>query len=296
MAEQQQGIVERLTDAIWTASALVSALGKQVLDPEDLAAEVLAQAALVERTETGWEPTAALSQEIPAERAELVRQRLISALGCSATIAAHGPDGDWDRYSDDVLLAQGRLSAAAAGNFVGRFVQSDPELGNAFAAGGVVIDVGVGVAAAACSICDALPGARVIGIDINARALALAQQVVAANGLGERVELRLQGVEALRDSGVASLAHLPVPFIPRKVLGDGLARLHAALNPGGVLVLSGIAKPGPDGAIGGWQTYNAGGTTATLAECDELVRAAGFESIKAWPMPPGVPQVGFCRA
>ena len=59
------------------------------------------------------------------------------------------------------------------------FIRSVPELTAAFRQRGVFLDIGVGVAAIACAFCEAVPGARVIGLDVHAPALALARQAIA---------------------------------------------------------------------------------------------------------------------
>ena len=286
--------VAGLIDSIWVASALVPALGRAVLADDDPAAGVLAVAGLVERGETGWVPTERFRAEIPPERIAMLRERLISTLGQAATIAARGPGCGWDSYSDDVLLAQGRFSAVA-GRIFKAMLTTTPELAAAFDACRVIIDTGVGVGAGACSICEALPGTRVIGLDVNARALGLARQLVVAKDLGDRIELRLQGVEELQDVGVASIAHISPPFFPRPALIKGIACLFRALRPGGMLILSGLSSDGAPGAIDRWQACNAGGTAVTLDECAELVMAAGFEKPKPPNLAPGMPLAALSR-
>jgi SAM-dependent methyltransferase len=287
--------VGEVFESIWVASALVTALGEPALADDDPRVELLAGAGLLEPGDGGWTPTEAVRREVPAQRVAMERQRLISALGQAATIASRGAGGGWGGYSDDVLLAQGRFSAAA-GRAMQQIVSSIPELAAALEDCPVMIDVGVGVAAAACAICEAVPAIRVIGLDVSPRALELARELVTERALTERVELRLQGVEELQDVGVASLAHIPPPFIPRPALEDGVVRLFRALRPGGRLVLSGISSDGAAGAIGRWQAYNAGGSAVTLEECAALVTAAGFEAPQGPPgLPPGAPPVVFCR-
>ncbi|MCL2769509.1 MAG: methyltransferase domain-containing protein [Solirubrobacterales bacterium] len=279
-----------LIDSIWVASALASALGGPALAEEDPAAEVLAAAGLVEQSDTGWVLSEPLGPGARPERIAMVREQLIGALGQAATIAVRGAGRGWEDNSDEVLLAAGRLSAARGlgGNFA-TYINATPELAAAFGACPVIIDVGVGVAAGACAMCEGLPQTRVIGLDVNARALALARQLVAAKGLGDRIELRLQGVEELRDVGVASLAHIPPRFIPRPALSEGIDRLYRALRPGGLVFVSGISS---DSAIERWQAYNTGGSAVTLAECAALLRAAGFEQPKPAPnLPPEAPMV-----
>jgi len=236
-----------------------------------------------------------LQAEASPERLTTLRQRMITVLGQAASIAARGPGRGWDGYNDDVLLAQGQASTVAGPGFKA-LLASIPEAAAAFDECRVIIDVGVGVAAGICSICEAVPATRLIGLDVNARALGLARKLVAAKGFGHRIELRLQGVHELVEVGVASLAHIPPPFIPRPALTEGIPRLFRALRPGGFLILSGIANEGASGAIDRWRAYNAGGHAVTRIECAALVTAAGFEEPKTHPnLPPGAPAVVVCR-
>jgi len=281
-----------LTDSIWVASALATALGCPALADGDPAAEVLAAAGLVERSATGWAVREPLGPAARPERIATVREQLISALGQAATIAARGAGRGWDRNTEDVLLAAGRLSAAMGlGRNFRTYINASPELAATFRVCPVIIDVGVGVAAGACAMCEGLPEARVIGLDVNARSLDLARQLVATKGLCDRIELRLQGVEELNDVGVASLAHLPLRFIPRPALTEGANRLFRALRPGGLLFVSGIPGDG-GGAIDRWQAYNVGGCTVSLDECTAILTAAGFERPRPAPyLPPEAPTI-----
>ncbi len=289
----RQGIISRLTDTIWQASALVDALERPELPDDDPAAEVLGACGLAERTASGWALAPDLAAEIDA-RIGSVADQLRSVLGQAATIAAGGADGGWSRYDDAVLLAQGRASAPAASALTG-LVKSIPELAEAFAGEGVFLDVGVGVGVIACSFCERVPGSRVIGLDVHAPALTLAREIVTAHGLTDRIELRLQSVHELQDEGIADLAHLPVPFIARALLADSLTRLHRALRPGGRLEVVGIATEGPTGAVGRWQAHNAGGSSVTEAECGELLAVAGFEPPTRLELPAGAPTVVIAR-
>ena len=134
----------------------------------DPAAEVLAAAGLAQRTPGGWTLTpemAAETEGAPVSAAASIR----SALGQAAAIDAGG-DG-WTRYDKSVLLAQGQMSAPG-GQGMASLIRSVPELTAAFERQGVFLDVGVGVAALACAVCEAMPGARVIGPGAEARGMA----------------------------------------------------------------------------------------------------------------------------
>jgi precorrin-6B methylase 2 len=302
--QQQSGQVSSLIEAVWTASALAATLEQPTGPIDETAGDVLAAAGLAERTSDGWALTAGAAAEIE-DRAASVAAALRSALGQAAAIAATIPPGTaaagattsnagWTRYDDAVLLAQGKMSAPGGLSLAG-LIREVPELAAAFARGGVFIDIGVGVAALACTFAEAMPTARVIGLDIHAPALALARRNLEAKGLTARVELRLQAVQDLRDESVADVAHISPPFIDRSVLDEGLARLHRALKPGGRLMLSGLTVAGAAGAIGRWQARNAGGSDVTERQCADLLAAAGFERPFRLPLPSGAPLVLVCR-
>jgi len=287
--------VGELIESIWAASALVTSIGAPALAADDAAAPVLARFGLVEWVDGGWVPSELLRAEIPPERTDVVRERLGSALGQAAGIAAVGTGQGWDSYSDEVFLSQGRLSAAVTRRGLSSTsIRSAPNLAEVLDGCRVFLNVGVGVAGAACAICDVLPHARVIGLDVNPRALALARELVAARGLTDRVELRLQGVEELQDVGVASLAQIPPQFIPRPAFVEGVTRLFRALEPGGLLIID-VLSDAVDDAIDRWQAHNAGGTPITLAECAEIVMEAGFEEPKLPPELPAGAAVAYCR-
>jgi len=318
LTQRQSGQVSTLIEAIWTASALAAALGEPSGPIDEAAGAVLGSAGLAERGPAGWALTPGIAAEL-GEQPTSVGAALTSTLGQAAAIAAATlapvardaggtrgagaaqaahPAGtrraDWTRYDEAVLLAQGQMSAPG-GASMARLIRADPELSAVFADDGTFIDVGVGVAALACSFAEAMPAARVIGLDVHAPALALARQAVEAKGLAARVQLRLQAVQDLRDEGIAGAAHVSPPFIDQSVLAEGLARLHAALKPGGRLMLSGLTTDGPDGAIGRWQAANAGGSGITERQCADLLVASGFEPPARLPLPPGAPVVLTCR-
>ncbi|GAB3256940.1 methyltransferase [Alteromonas gracilis] len=61
---------------------------------------------------------------------------------------------------------------------------------------GRILDLGCGYGVIGLAIAAAQPGARVEGVDVNARAVALAQENAAALGLADRFEARLVDPEA----------------------------------------------------------------------------------------------------
>jgi SAM-dependent methyltransferase len=287
MAEDARARIASLMDAAWTASAVARVLERgadATLAEDDPAVPLLLKAGLLARTPTGY-ALAGADAFRGTEHAVVASIR--SCLGQSAAIA-HGSAG-WGRNDDEVLMAQGVASSAGGPGFAAMITHLGLE--DRFREGGVLLDVGVGVAALACSFCEAVPRARVIGLDVLPRALELARELVAARGLEERVELRRQGVEELADEAVADLAHMSPVFIPPAVVPEGLRRIRRALRPGGWLALSGIVVDGPDSAALRWMVHHAGGSALGDADVARLATDLGYAAPVPAPLPPGAPRV-----
>jgi SAM-dependent methyltransferase len=289
--------VGELLNAAWVLSAMASVLGGGVDAPlprDDPAGRVLVAYGFFEETADGLAPTPATRQALGV-RARPFADGIRSTLGQAATAAFRGAAGaGWSGFSDEVLLAQGRASAMG-GRITAQFALPVLEgLAERFAApeGGTYLDVGVGVAELACAFCEAVPRTRVVGIDPLPRAIEIAARTVAAHGLGDRIELRRQGVEALDDAEVFDLAWMPLPFLPPAVVEIGMERVWRALKPGGWLLLPGSTmEVGAGGDIARWQVHLSGGTLLSDEERGRMVEAAGFSSPVALETPPGTPAI-----
>jgi hypothetical protein len=104
--------------------------------------------------------------------------------------------------------------------------------------------------------------------------------------LRERVELRLQAVEELNDTDRFDLAWLPSPFIASQVIATAVDRMHAALHPGGWIVVA--ARPFDEellaSAVTRWKTY-APAEQYFRATMPRLLEGAGFVDIHDIPTP-----------
>jgi hypothetical protein len=78
---------------------------------------------------------------------------------------------------------------------------------------------------------------RVVGLDVAPRPLELARRLVDEAGMTHRIELRRQDVATLEDRRTFVLAWVPAPFVSPEALEAGVARVAAALAPGGWLIL-----------------------------------------------------------
>jgi methylase of polypeptide subunit release factors len=160
-----------------------------------------------------------------------------------------------------------------------------------------MLDVGVGVAAMAVAYCEAFPRLRVVGLDVFARALELAQRTIVEAAMVDRIELRHQDVAVLEDRDLFSLAWLPAPFVPRTAIDTGLPRVVAALVPGGWLVVGHgkLAGRGLSEALTRFQTVAFGGTALNGDQAQELLRGIGLEQVATLPTPEGAPGITVGR-
>jgi hypothetical protein len=199
----------------------------------------------------------------------------------------------WDHDQKSILMTQGNMSALLAGIFQQRVL---PRLDGAAERldqeGASILDVGAGVAALSVSLCRTWPQARVVAVDPWERALALARDVIAAADMGDRIELRAVGAEALEDEAEHDLAWVPTFFIPATVLEGVLERVLAALRPGAWAIVGLYARPEDPlaAALADLRTVRQGGTLYTAPETVALMQAVGFEDAAvhfdpAWRVP-----------
>lgn len=186
---------------------------------------------------------------------------------------------------DPVVLRQQGSSSALAADMIAEQLARMPGPKEAFARGeGRLLDVGVGVAAISLRVCELFPGATAVGIDVLPEVLEEARRTVAERGCEDRVELRLLDVADLADEEAFDLAWVPQPFLSPATLEEGLARVHAALQPDGWLVMPINAPVGAfafDQALTDHTSYLLGGGPMTRDEAETVVASAGYEDL-AW--------------
>ena len=153
---------------------------------------------------------------------------------------------------------------------------------------GALLDVGTGAGWLAIEAAQAWPGLRVVGIDPWKPALDLAHANVAACKLADRIELRPNGIEQLQDQDAFTLVWLPAPFLSAEIMPIALERSHAALAPGGWLVV-GLFGPRPDPlgeAVTALRVVRSGGHDWTTGEIESRFRNQGFEDVESTPSGP----------
>lgn len=218
----------------------------------------------------------------------------------TAAAVAQGGGAAWSPQSDDALRAQGAASAQGVSAFTRFGLPHLGDLGERLGRPGArLLDVGTGVGAPAVAYAREFPHLHVLGIDVLDRALDLARRTIAEAGgdIAARVAVRRLDVVDLVDPDGFDLVWLPVPFVPETAVGPGLARIAAALRPGGwILVGHGRFGENPvDDALTTFQTVAHGGTPLDGPAARRLLADAGLAAAQTMPTPPGGPGVTVAR-
>jgi SAM-dependent methyltransferase len=187
-------------------------------------------------------------------------------------------------YADPALLQ----SIGHASSGWPMIVAEVPELAGLARPGARFLDVGTGVGLLAIAACRRWPDLTVVGLDPWEPSLALARRNRAEAGLDARLELRRIGIEALEDEATYDVAWLPAPFLPPAVLELAVTRAHAALVPGGWVVLGyfGAAPEPLSQAVAALRVVRGGGRPLLPDRAAALLTAAGFSSVQALPPHP----------
>jgi 2-polyprenyl-3-methyl-5-hydroxy-6-metoxy-1,4-benzoquinol methylase len=193
--------------------------------------------------------------------------------------------GGWFYTDPQIIKGQGASSMIVAQ------LISGAGIGNPDAR---ILDIGTGVGALAVAFCRTFTNSTVVGVDPWELSLELAQQTVAASGLGSRITLRKTRIEAFEDDDGFDLVWMPVIFLSEGILEDAVRRAVAAMRPGAEIVLG--RYTGSDdplaGALGDLRTIRSGGTLLGQADTRALLEGAGLVDVReierTWPAPLGL--------
>lgn len=178
-------------------------------------------------------------------------------------------------------MNQGRASSATADFIARELLPRMPGSRDALEAGSPrFLDVGVGVAAISARLCQIYPALTCVGIDVLPDVLSLADSELAAMGLADRVELRLQSASELSDEEAFDLAWLPQPFIPRAAFEAAIPRIRLALLPDRWVVVPlavGRAQDPFEVAVFAHTAEVLGGGPIRVADAEDLLGSAGFD-------------------
>jgi SAM-dependent methyltransferase len=211
-----------------------------------------------------------------------IRANLMQAMAFLDS-SSGGATSGWRHTNAALLQAQGDASAGFAPMLKAHFIGSMGDLAARLEAPGArFLDVGVGVAALAISMCRTFPGIRVVGLETFDVPLGIAQKNVASAGLTERIELRQSAVEELRDEESFELAWLPSFFIAAPAMAAAVERVRAALRPGGWLLFpaGGSAGEARSRAMYALLSELWGGPALSAAEAEGLLKGVGFSTVR----------------
>jgi hypothetical protein len=289
-----------LHEAVWELTAISLALREPATtDPQQrkAAEDVLVEAGLLLRSESGTEPSPGLAAATGGDPGRLAAQAATGILQSAAVLAGTTA---WTSQNDEAILAQGAASAQGAQAFKTFAVPMMEGLGELLSGSSPMmldVGVGVGVGAMAMAYCEAFPNLRVVGIDVFPRALQLARNLIDTAGMAGRIELREQDVARLEDRDRFCLGWLPAPFVPQAAIEAGLERMVAALVPGGWLMVGHgkLAEAGLSSALTRFQTVAFGGTAMNGTEAQDLLRSVGLDHLATLPTPQGAPGITVGR-
>ncbi|MFB7600499.1 SAM-dependent methyltransferase [Streptomyces sp. NPDC056160] len=301
--------VAALEAAAWALAAFTGTLRDALDTPlmDVLAADpqrtaVLESAGLVRRDGTGFAVHPSLTPaDAPTARSAV--QARLSGLRQAVSAAAESAGsahGGWSAQPDEVLLNQGRASAATGRALADKVVPRLAGLGERLAAPGArLLDVGTGVAALAAVLAERFPQARVDGIDVLGRVLRLARAELATApaAVADRITLREQDVAELAEQDAYELVWLPAPFVSEPALEAALPRLAAALVPGGWLV-AGTNPASEDPlrrSVGRWVAVRNGGNSYDTTAMATALEAVGLGETRTFPTVPGGPVLVAAR-
>jgi len=198
--------------------------------------------------------------------------------------AAHRTlEAGWIHTDPEILHAQGAAGRAAARALATQGVSRLPGMRERLTAdSGRFLDVGVGVGVIAIEMCRVYPALRVVGLEPSEAPRREARRNVAAAGLSDRIEVRKQGVEALRDVEQFDLAYLPQVFLADDVFLQGLRTVWRALRKGGWVTLPTISSPGDElrPALARLRNTLWGGGARVAEEVAQAITEAGFTDVQ----------------
>lgn len=216
-----------------------------------------------------------------------IRSTLMQSVAYLDAAARPSPTRGWHHTDPRILQAQGDSSTGFADAVAGPLGAALDGLGDRLRQPGArFLDVGVGVGALSIAMCRNFPELSVVGLDQYDVPLALARDNVARAELADRIELRQLAVQDLRDDAAYDLAWLPACFLAPSMIPAAIARLRAALRPGGWLLMPtlNVAAPERTRHVVGLLLDQWGAVTASDAMAG-LVREAGFEAPRTLPGP-----------
>ncbi|MDT0263353.1 SAM-dependent methyltransferase [Jatrophihabitans lederbergiae] len=222
-----------------------------------------------------------------------VAAAMLSSLRLAVAAAGSETTQGWAEQPDEVLLRQGRASAATGRAIAKRIVPDLTGLLERLSRpGGRVLDVGTGVGALAIALVQELPHVRVTAIDILDRAIRLARVELDGAGVDrDSIELRQQDAADLTEVDCYDMVWLPAPFLTVESLEATIPRCVQALAADGWIVVG--TNPPPttslSSAVAQWKAHRSGGSGADADLIASILEDLGMGDVSRHRTFPGGP-------
>ena len=192
----------------------------------------------------------------------------------------------WHHDDPAVLDSQGRASKHIIGR-IQTIATKRARLAELLRQPGAFLDIGTGVGWIAIEAARVWPDLNVTGIDIWEPSLALAKRNIADSGVTDRVSVRNENLENLREVASYDLVWLPSVFMSEEVIRRSLAHVFRALAPGGTLIFALFEAPSEplQEALSSLGVVRMGGHPWRRDEVETLLRAAGLVNVEAYHFP-----------
>lgn len=289
--------LEELLSALWVLAALGRVAGRGLLGrpaPAGDRLDVVSQRLLVE---AGWlepdslRPSERWTSVMPPGAPPTALSGVVTEFLTTALRYVRGAPPGWVADDPELIRWRSKASGGVIGALITDVLTDLPAVAQRLdEAGATFLDVGVGGAGISIALCRQHPQLRVVGVDVNPAALAVAREDVAAAGLEARIELRQQSVADIDDVKTFDLIWLSQSFFPHEVLIRALPALRRAVRPHAALLML-TATPSEAGVVGTSTELGhlvTGGGTMTAADARALLDRSGWVEVTTKPALGGV--------
>jgi SAM-dependent methyltransferase len=211
-------------------------------------------------------------------------------------LACTGTREWWDDFDPEWVDAVGENGQTYYRRLLNVVVPQLPAVAEKLAAGARYLDLACGLCRGPAKVAEAYPDTRITAVDCDPYTVTTAEREMKARGVGDRFEFITSMMEDLELPGDHDLAVINISLHEARDLERAVQRVHRALEPGGVFLVSEF--PFPDrmdalrsipGVLMSWvQLFEAhiGCQLLPTARFVTLLQRAGFRDVGAIDVTP----------